>query len=74
MASKQYIATQGPLSGTIEDFWRLVWEQRCSTIVMLSHLVEGGKVSSSITEIMSHSCYIVCNKNIIGKMLSILAR
>ena len=69
MASKQYIATQGPLSGTIEDFWRLVWEQRCSTIVMLTHLVEGGKVSG----ILSRSCYIVCNKNIIGKMLSILA-
>lgn len=39
-------------------------------IVMLTHLVEGGKVSYS--GIMSHSCYIV--SNIIGKMLSVLAR
>ncbi|RMX39667.1 hypothetical protein pdam_00025434, partial [Pocillopora damicornis] len=38
-----YIATQGPISTTVDDFWRLVWQENCSTIVMLTNLVEGGK-------------------------------
>ena len=38
------IQLQGPLPNTVDDFWRMVWEQKVQTIVMLTKDVEGGKV------------------------------
>ena len=39
-----YIAAQGPMPNTIGDFWRMIWEHRLSTVVMLTKVTEGGKV------------------------------
>ncbi|KAK7918855.1 hypothetical protein WMY93_010139 [Mugilogobius chulae] len=35
-----FIATQGPVPHTVEDFWRMVWEWKCHSIVMLTELQE----------------------------------
>ncbi|KAF8561096.1 hypothetical protein P879_01683 [Paragonimus westermani] len=38
-----YIACQAPMAGTVEDFWRMVWEHKSDIIVMMCDLKEGGK-------------------------------
>uniref|UniRef100_A0A671PHG5 Receptor-type tyrosine-protein phosphatase C n=1 Tax=Sinocyclocheilus anshuiensis TaxID=1608454 RepID=A0A671PHG5_9TELE len=41
---KKYIAAQGPKDETIGDFWRMVWEQKSSIIVMVTRCEEGNKI------------------------------
>nr|CAD7398702.1 unnamed protein product [Timema poppensis] len=39
-----YVATQGPLQDTIADFWRMCWELRTATIVMMTKLEERTRI------------------------------
>ncbi|KFQ83372.1 Receptor-type tyrosine-protein phosphatase kappa, partial [Phoenicopterus ruber ruber] len=39
-----FIAAQGPLPGTVVDFWQMIWQEKVSVIVMLTGLVEQNKI------------------------------
>ncbi|KAK3611221.1 hypothetical protein CHS0354_002117 [Potamilus streckersoni] len=41
---RKYIACQGPTDKTIYDFWWMIWQEKIECIVMLTNLVEMGKV------------------------------
>ncbi|RMD43049.1 hypothetical protein DV735_g2075, partial [Chaetothyriales sp. CBS 134920] len=45
-SNRRYIATQAPIPSTFNDFWRVVWEQQVSVIVMLTAESEGGLLKS----------------------------
>lgn len=40
MQQNRYIITQFPQQRTMVDFWRMVWEQNVTTIIMLAPLNE----------------------------------
>ncbi|XP_062618540.1 receptor-type tyrosine-protein phosphatase T-like isoform X4 [Saccostrea cucullata] len=40
---KAYIAAQGPTKSTMNDIWRMVWEEKSKTVIMLTNPTETGK-------------------------------
>jgi len=55
-----YIAAQGPMPNTFSDFWRMIWEHRLVTVVMLTKCTEAGKVPIFVT------CFIVTRSHCVG--------
>ena len=45
---KAYIVTQGPMETTIGDFWRMVWQERASCIVMVTRTFDFIRVSGEV--------------------------
>uniref|UniRef100_A0A8C6XTK8 Receptor-type tyrosine-protein phosphatase eta n=1 Tax=Naja naja TaxID=35670 RepID=A0A8C6XTK8_NAJNA len=42
-SKKEFIGAQGPLPNTVQDFWRMIWEKKIYTVVMLTKCVEQGR-------------------------------
>ena len=47
------VATQTPLPNTVINFWRLIYDQRCHTIVMLNDTEEDDQVGNETTLLLS---------------------
>jgi len=46
MVFNVFMSILGPNKYTMDDMWRMVWQLKCSRIVMVSNLVEDGRVST----------------------------
>ena len=50
---KGFIITQAPMKITCRDFWKMIYERECGVVVMLSDLVENGRVRYSPADIVA---------------------
>jgi len=45
---KSFICSQGPTEKTVDDFWRMIWENKCRAVVMLCNIMEKGRKKCEI--------------------------
>ena len=42
--NRGYIASQGPVKATVDDFWKMLWQYEVKVVAMACRLVEMGRV------------------------------
>lgn len=57
--NKCYIATQGCLPNTIQDFWHMVYQENTRVIVMTTKEIERGKVIKNLTRIIKFKIFFL---------------
>lgn len=46
ISTSQYIIAQGPMEKTVVNFWKMIWQESASVVVMLNPLIENGRVAT----------------------------
>ena len=54
----------GPLRITVGDFWHMIWEYKLNSIVMLTGIIEGGKVNFMEMITLSELLFSIFRKNV----------
>lgn len=42
---RAYVATQGPMVNTVNDFWQMAWQEESPAVVMITKLKEKNEVT-----------------------------
>ena len=45
---KAFIVAQSPMQSTVREFWKMIHDRQCASVVMLCEIMEDGKVSYSV--------------------------
>lgn len=51
---KAFIATQGPMVNTVNDFWQMAWQEESPAIVMITKLKEKNEVTNQKNQTEVH--------------------
>jgi len=46
VAGSSYVVAQGPMEKTVVNFWKMIWQESASVVIMLSPLIENGRVAT----------------------------
>ena len=57
---RAFIIAQGPMQSTARDFWKMIHDRKCGVVVILSDLVEAGKVGRSALAVVACSDVSLC--------------
>ena len=62
------------MQSTARDFWKMIHDRKCGVVVMLSDLVEAGKVGRSALAVVACSDVSLCLSPTAGGVLPVLAQ
>ncbi|KAK6013245.1 Protein-tyrosine phosphatase [Ostertagia ostertagi] len=51
-----FIATQAPMENTIEDFWRMIFQESCNAIINLTNMDEEARFTVYTLEVLPDGC------------------